>query len=311
MSERLGRWVFGLVVRRLQPHLLSDAHPRPGGHAAARLHLPAGDGLGRHQPVRQPERAASSPPASCCSSSTPSRSVRRGRAGRRQSLGCADARMGDRPRRRPPTISRASRWCSSADPLWDEPDVLPVASGLRVDRRELVVTQRRRGAAGGARDPRRATRSGRSGRASPRRVMLICLDLHALGGGLGRDPDRDRADRLVLAEGHAGGRGVRQTRRCSTSPSLPLHGMGSASLTWWGTLGFMLLEGTGFALVIGDLSLSRQPRAATGRSARRRPICWPGTLVTLVLLASVVPNHADRRAGRSDRTCARSASASW
>ena len=32
---------------------------------------------------------------------------------------------------------------------------------------------------------------------------------------------------------------------------LPLHGMGSASVTWWGTLGFMLIEGSGFALVIG------------------------------------------------------------
>ena len=32
---------------------------------------------------------------------------------------------------------------------------------------------------------------------------------------------------------------------------LPLHGMGSASPTWWGTLAFMLIEGTGFALVIG------------------------------------------------------------
>ena len=32
---------------------------------------------------------------------------------------------------------------------------------------------------------------------------------------------------------------------------LPMHGMGSASLTWWGTLGFMLIEGSGFALVIG------------------------------------------------------------
>jgi cytochrome c oxidase subunit 1 len=29
---------------------------------------------------------------------------------------------------------------SSASPLWSEPDVLPVADGLRVDRRELIVT---------------------------------------------------------------------------------------------------------------------------------------------------------------------------
>ena len=31
---------------------------------------------------------------------------------------------------------------------------------------------------------------------------------------------------------------------------LPQHGLQSASLTWWGTLAFMLIEGTGFALAI-------------------------------------------------------------
>ena len=31
---------------------------------------------------------------------------------------------------------------------------------------------------------------------------------------------------------------------------LPMHGLGTASLTWWGTLGFILIEGTGFALTI-------------------------------------------------------------
>ena len=51
---------------------------------------------------------------------------------------------------------------------------------------------------------------------------------------------------------------------------LPMHGMGSASLTWWGTLGFMLIEGSGFALVIGVylyLDLSRP----NGRSVRHCP----------------------------------------
>jgi cytochrome c oxidase subunit 3 len=47
---------------------------------------------------------------------------------------------------------------------------------------------------------------------------------------------------------------------------LPMHGMGSASVTWWGTLGFMLIEGSGFA----DLG--------------------PGTIVTVMLLISVAPN---------------------
>ena len=70
---------------------------------------------------------------------------------------------------------------------------------------------------------------------------------------------------------------------------LPLHGMGPSSTTWWGTLGFMLLEGTGFALVIGAyfylaLNAPQWPLAAPP------PDLGAGTLITLILLASVVPN---------------------
>jgi cytochrome c oxidase subunit 3 len=69
---------------------------------------------------------------------------------------------------------------------------------------------------------------------------------------------------------------------------LPLHGMGTASPTWWGTLAFMLLEGTGFALVIA-IYLYLASLAKTWPPAPP-PDLLPGTLVTLVLLASVVPN---------------------
>ena len=43
---------------------------------------------------------------------------------------------------------------------------------------------------------------------------------------------------------------------------LPLHGMGRASVTWWGTTAFMLIEGTGFALVIA-VYLYLMSRAST------------------------------------------------
>lgn len=70
---------------------------------------------------------------------------------------------------------------------------------------------------------------------------------------------------------------------------LPLHGMGSASLTWWGTLGFMLIEGTGFALVIGVYFYlwSLAPSWPIGAPP---PDLGPGTLLTLLLLASLIPN---------------------
>lgn len=71
--------------------------------------------------------------------------------------------------------------------------------------------------------------------------------------------------------------------------ALPMHGKQSASPTWWGTLGFMLLEGTGFALTIGIYLylLSIAPTWPIGASP---PDLGPGTWVTLILLVSIVPN---------------------
>jgi cytochrome c oxidase subunit 3 len=75
---------------------------------------------------------------------------------------------------------------------------------------------------------------------------------------------------------------------------LPTYAMGHRSLTWWGAMGFMALEGMGFALaggaflylayVGGEYPLSSLP-----------PNHWPGTIVTLILLASLYPNHVLKR----------------
>ena len=62
---------------------------------------------------------------------------------------------------------------------------------------------------------------------------------------------------------------------------LPLHGSGTASLTWWGTLAFMLLEGTGFALVIA-IYLYLESLAPEWPLGARPPNLVPGTLVRVV-----------------------------
>ena len=71
--------------------------------------------------------------------------------------------------------------------------------------------------------------------------------------------------------------------------ALPLHGMGSASPTWWGTFAFMLLEGSGFAIVLA-IYLYLASLAPQWPINAPPPDLLPGTLLTLVLLASVVPN---------------------
>lgn len=70
---------------------------------------------------------------------------------------------------------------------------------------------------------------------------------------------------------------------------LPLHGMGAASMTWWGTLAFMLIEGTGFALAIA-VYLYLMSLATTCPINAPPPDLLPGTLLTVILGISVVPN---------------------
>jgi cytochrome c oxidase subunit 3 len=104
---------------------------------------------------------------------------------------------------------------------------------------------------------------------------------------------------MVLAKRNAGGRVVKEQVTDDLS-ALPLHGMGTASVTWWGTAAFMLIEGTGFALALA-VYLYLMSLAATWPIDAKRPDLLAGTLVTLLLLASVVPNVLVARwAGRQE-----------
>jgi cytochrome c oxidase subunit III len=81
--------------------------------------------------------------------------------------------------------------------------------------------------------------------------------------------------------------------------ALGLHGSTSASPTWWGTLTFMLLEGSAFALCIGIYLylLSIAPSWPIGAPPPRP---GPGTLVTIILLVSLVPNWLVGRWARQE-----------
>jgi heme/copper-type cytochrome/quinol oxidase subunit 3 len=70
---------------------------------------------------------------------------------------------------------------------------------------------------------------------------------------------------------------------------LPPHGLGTASLTWWGTLAFMLIEGTGFALsiVVYLYLMSLAPHWPLNAPP---PDLLPGSVLTLLLVASLAPN---------------------
>lgn len=79
---------------------------------------------------------------------------------------------------------------------------------------------------------------------------------------------------------------------------LPDSSFGSRTLTWWGTLAFMSLEGMGFALAIGAYLYLRvlQPNWPMNEPP---PDLLPGTLVTILLLVSAIPNYFLERWARA------------
>jgi heme/copper-type cytochrome/quinol oxidase subunit 3 len=91
-----------------------------------------------------------------------------------------------------------------------------------------------------------------------------------------------------------------KTRTVTDVSSLPPYGFGTSASSWWGTLGFCAIEGTGFALAIGMyLFLAfNNPHWPIGFAPPRH---WPGTALTILLLLSIIPNvMVDRAAHAHD-----------
>ena len=82
---------------------------------------------------------------------------------------------------------------------------------------------------------------------------------------------------------------------------LPSFGFSHRSLMWWGTLGLMGIEGTVFGLAIMAYFFLRSHVAIWPMNEPPPELRW-GTLNTVILLASLWPNHLAKRAGeRLDR----------
>ena len=82
--------------------------------------------------------------------------------------------------------------------------------------------------------------------------------------------------------------------------SLPETAFGSRSITWWGTQGILLNEGTVFALGIVAYFYLRSRSPEWPPNLPPPALIW-GTLNTVIMLASIVPNElAERAAQRMD-----------
>jgi heme/copper-type cytochrome/quinol oxidase subunit 3 len=84
---------------------------------------------------------------------------------------------------------------------------------------------------------------------------------------------------------------------------LPSYAYGHRSILWWGTLGFCLIEATGFALAIVMYFYLRSKASDWPPNLGPPELLW-GTLNTVLLLASCVPNHFAKQAAEAERLAA-------
>lgn len=80
---------------------------------------------------------------------------------------------------------------------------------------------------------------------------------------------------------------------------LPTHAFSYRSLTWWGVIGFMVIEGTAFVLTIAAYFFLMSHEHQWAPRPWQPPGVIAGTLFTLVMLLSEIPNTAIKKAAES------------
>ena len=85
---------------------------------------------------------------------------------------------------------------------------------------------------------------------------------------------------------------------------LPTHKFGPASLTWWGVLAFMMIEGTAFVLTFAAYFFIMGHEQGWPPEGREAPNLIAGTLFTIVMLLSEIPNTMVKKAANAHDTAA-------
>ena len=84
-------------------------------------------------------------------------------------------------------------------------------------------------------------------------------------------------------------------RRVLDVAALPNYAFGHQGLIWWGSVSFMVIEGSMFVMVLITYFFLRT-RVAEWPPSLPNPDVTLGTVNTLVLLASIVPNQMTKKA---------------
>jgi cytochrome c oxidase subunit 3 len=77
---------------------------------------------------------------------------------------------------------------------------------------------------------------------------------------------------------------------------LPTHKFGPGSLTWWGILGFMVIEGSAFALAVAAYFFIMGHEQGWPPEGRLPPNLLWGTLFTVLIVLSEIPNTMIKKA---------------
>ena len=97
---------------------------------------------------------------------------------------------------------------------------------------------------------------------------------------------------------------MRPPRFAEDAAHLPTTAFGARSLTWWGTISFMLIEGTSFALTFGAYFFLMAHEYDWPPEPWFPPDMLAGTIFTVILLLSEIPNTMTKKAAEAQETAA-------
>jgi len=81
--------------------------------------------------------------------------------------------------------------------------------------------------------------------------------------------------------------------------ALPTHKFGPSSLTWWGIIGFMVIEGAAFGLTFAAYFFLMGHEQTWPPEGRAAPDLLAGTLFTILIMLSEFPNTAIKKAANA------------
>ena len=92
---------------------------------------------------------------------------------------------------------------------------------------------------------------------------------------------------------------IRPVRFADDVADLPTHKFGPSSLTWWGIVGFMVIEGAAFGLAFAAYFFLMGHEQGWPPEGRKAPDLLAGTLFTLLILLSEIPNTRIKKAAET------------